>query len=385
MTNLVSQAFSELVPDAWRNEIGFSPEIESANNLLFASELSEAECASIINDWIQKHQPCLFGKIAAKFGKITYCILKESDLERSDAFLTEKIQAFRTEWTREGFNGKKSGFIILVISPRVSSAVPNEAMMRLANRLCSLYLLEETSVDKIYQEEIFLEKPGPERTTWKWNAGVNYFSTHGDKRWWQDHRIPGGMAFSINSVGHMVKSGMLAGAMKELNALLGAPEEGWESTRVDSPEDALQYAMLTIDNASDAISGKATELLPLPANLNELPVHECPIKLPKIIQDKNFCEYKGQYHTDFTLPSEYFLPAIERPVDLQTHLLDFTYLIDKHIDNPDFLRLLQGQQIRGAGSNLMQKIELAKTKQGIAVEQTVNVEDNDRLKKALIS
>jgi hypothetical protein len=76
----------------------------------------------------------------------------------------------------------------------------------LALRLCSLYLLEEVAPDRIFLDEIWLEKPGRDATTWRWHAGVNSFRAQGDGRWWQDHLMPGGIAFSVNSVGHMVKS-----------------------------------------------------------------------------------------------------------------------------------------------------------------------------------
>lgn len=66
-------------------------------------------------------------------------------------------------------------------------------MKALAQQLCSLYLLNEVDVDRIYHEEIFLEQPGADCRMWQWMAGVNYFCTNGDGRWWQDHRIPGGL------------------------------------------------------------------------------------------------------------------------------------------------------------------------------------------------
>jgi len=67
----------------------------------------------------------------------------------------------------------------------------------------------------------------------------------------------------------------------------------------------LELAMRTIDMAANAVSGKATELLPGPTGMAE-----CPVKLSKKVHDKNYCEYKGYYHTDYTLPSEYFSPDI---------------------------------------------------------------------------
>ncbi len=348
----IAALFNNLHQDTWRHQVGFSPEIESANRELFQFSSGEAGAIQIINEWIEQSQPCLFGRLAAKVGLLSYCILTEDDLLGSEQHLLEKIQSARTEWKREGLLGRKSGFIISVISERIACSVPDDSVKALALRICSLYLLDETHADRVCLDDLFLEMPGPLRTTWKWDTGVNYFSSHGDKRWWHDHRFPGGLAFSINSVGHMVKSGMMAMHIADLAKLMGAPEQGLVSTRIDSPEDALAYAMLTIDNASDAISGKATELLSLPANVNELPVPKCPTKLPRIVEDKNYCEYKGYYHTDYTIPSEYFIANIERPAAICPHRLDFTYLFGDDPLSSDRRRLKEGVRIRGGKKSM---------------------------------
>src|SRR6185503_5308209 len=109
-----------------------------------------------------------------------------------------------------------SGFVILALGQEIANSEPSDTCLRLAERLTSLYLLENVEADVIYHDELFLEIPGSQRATWRWLCGVNYFCAHGDKRWWRDHRIPGGMAVSVNSVGHMVKSGKLANVMSDL-------------------------------------------------------------------------------------------------------------------------------------------------------------------------
>jgi len=215
MANTIAHYLAQLKPDDWVQQVGFSLEVEAANRSLFESGASEAESSRILSDWLQAHQPCLFGRIAAKHGALSYCILNESDLEQSDEAIREKIQTSRLEWTREGFEGKKSGFIILAVSPRIAYARPSPEMRELARRLCYLYLETEIRMDHIHLDQIYLQKPGSRLTTWKWYAGVNYFCAQGDMRWWQDHRIPGGMAFSVHSVGHLVKSGIIANAMRE--------------------------------------------------------------------------------------------------------------------------------------------------------------------------
>lgn len=388
MASSISDLLSQLRLDSWRARQGFSPEVEEANRELFRPDITEIQAEQVLSGWLQKHQPCLFGRIAAKLGAVSYCILKETDLQQSDELIKQKIQTARLAWTHEGFEGGKSAFVILAISPQIASALPGPEMRELARRLAYLYLEEDIVMDNTHLEQVYLQKPGARLTTWKWFAGVNYFCAQGDKRWWQDHRIPGGMAFSINSVGHLVKSGMIANAMKELDRMMDAPDESYPETKVDSLAKALELAMRTISKASDAISGKATELLPLPEDTSKLPVPVCPVNLSPAMSEKNFCEYRGHYHTDHTLPSEYFLPDVERPEGLEVHSLDLTYLFHKSIDNPDFRLMGEGQQIRRieADANTtptLAEMDHAQLKRQIGEETEVLISEQKRLRAAL--
>lgn len=382
MSQDVSSLLSKMRNDQWRQNVGFSQEMEHVQLTLLNDRSSYEECRYVLNQWIQHHQTCLFGRIGAKLGLISYCILKESDLQADDHVIGDKIQEARTLWTKEGYEGKKSAFVILCISPKIVFGIPDETMNELARKLCSLYLMEEVTNDRIFLDQIFLEKPGQSKTTWMWDTGVNYFCSQGDRRWWQDHRIPGGMAFSVNSVGHMIKSGVIAKKMNELEEILAAPSEDLVGSRIDSTGAALQYAMLTIDNATEAVSGKATRLLPLPGDLSQLPVLECPITLPNALKGKNFCEYSGYYHTDMTLPSEYFMKDVERPASIQSHSLDFSYLFAKEGD-PDRARLLFGRRIRAGAPGTGTAADSGPEKYSKAYEQEIQISHQLRLVKAL--
>jgi hypothetical protein len=341
----IAELHSCLTPDPWRSESHFAEDIYAANAQILATNNS-MEIADALRQWLQKFQPCLFGRLAAKMDLLSFCILTKDDLVKEDAFIKTKIQEARTNWTREAFQGKKSGFIVLAASFELANAEPNLALREFAARLCSLYLLDDIATDTIYSDEVFLEKPDVARTTWKWLAGVNVFATCADSRWWQDHRIPGGLAFSVNSVGHMVKSGMLAEVMAEMNRLLGGHTEDIVISKVDSLEKALEFAMRTIFLASDAVSGKATELLPIPSEVSSSAVPRCPVKLPSFLRDKNYCEYKGKYHTDVTIPAEYFTPDVTASSTGREHRLDFTYLFQKDVENPAFDTMGLGRRVR---------------------------------------
>ena len=106
---------------------------------------------------------------------LSFCILTEDDLNGSDQSIQEKIQSARTKWTADGFEGKKSGFILYVMSDKLAHATPNETLMAIVKQICSYYLLEEIEQDIIYTDEIFLEKPGTDRITWKWVSWSKLF------------------------------------------------------------------------------------------------------------------------------------------------------------------------------------------------------------------
>jgi hypothetical protein len=186
-----------------------------------------------------------------------------------------------------------------------------------------------------------LEMPAPSRMTWRWNVGVNYVGSAGDKRWWQDHRIPGGVGFSTNSVGHLAKAGMIAEKTNELQQLVPESSDELVATKINSMPTALEWAMRTIHNASESPSGKATELSPLSSSSTSM---ECPIKLPTFLQDRNHCTYRGWYHTDVTVPSEYSRADAERPAGAMSHELHFTYLFDTDLSNPDYVTTATGEE-----------------------------------------
>lgn len=352
MSQSVADLLTKLTPDPWRTSTSFSADIADANKRIFeAGNASDVICG-VLGEWLGgKYQPCLIGRIAARRNLISYCVLTEQDLQQDDEAISAKIQDARTRWTGEGFAGKKSGFVLLAASPTIAFSAPDQHLKALAQRLCFLYLQQAVDADRIYQEDIFLEKHGEERSTWKWLAGVNYFCANGDGRWWQDHRIPGGLAFSVNSVGHLAKSGALAQeVMNAWNPIDGVPPDWGVVTQVNSLDKALEFAMRTINMASNTVSGKATELLP--SSDTGFSRSKCPVRLPSFLDGKDFRAYHSYYNTDFTIPSEYFLPDITRPSHCKVWKMDLSYLYDSSLDNPDYVAMGTGRRIRGASKRI---------------------------------
>jgi hypothetical protein len=102
--------------------------------------------------------------------------------------------------------------------------------------------------------------------------------------------------------------------------------------------------MQTIDKSSTTISGRATRLLPAPVD-ESLLVPKCPGELPVDLADKDCRRYEGFYHTDHSVPSDYFLDNVERPPTIQARQLDFTYLFDDRLDNPDYINMGEGRRV----------------------------------------
>ena len=371
----VRELVAGLKVDAWRSRVGFTADVQDAHDRLDSALTKDAK-AQLINSWLGagRNQPCLFGRMAARFGRIGFCVIDDEDLKKPDDEIRQLIQDQRLAWIRRTFRGEQSAFVLLVLSKTIALAEPDDTMKDLAGRVILLYLQREPRFDEVILEEAFLEKPGWDTVVWRWDVGVNYFCAQGDKRWWHDHRIPGGFAFSVNSVGHLAKSTQLTGLLDGLNAELGIDGGATTAQHVDSLEKALEFAMRTIDGASTAVSGKATCLRDRgPAT------PACPIALPRHLQAKDPTTYFGLYHTDHTLPSAYFTPAVERSGAVPGHDLDFTYLWLRSPENPAYYTMGQGVRVR---EDLTVPELVRADKRGHVIPEEIRAADANLLRRA---
>ena len=365
-----------LEPDTWRDTCPFEASVREANDALLQTT-DGTSAAAILDRWLARNQPCLFGRSAARQGLLSHCVLFEADIKKSDEHVRDVIQNARTDWTRRGFRGEKSGFVITVVSPSLIAARPGPTLRTFTQRLCGLYLLDDVACDQVYMDDLFLESPSHAGQVWRWRAGVNYFAANGDGRWWQDHRIPGGIAFSVNSVGHMARSGAINKLLTEGAAVLGLNPADLPPAPIDSLDKALLVAMQTIGGASDAISGKATWLRDAPGNAP--PNRRCPAHFPPKLQQFDPCEYGGYYHTDFTVPSEYFEDSADRPTHVRDRTLDFTYLRDASVENPAHITMGLGQRVKGEADEAWAVPQQRQQARG----ELVAISDSSRLKVAL--
>jgi hypothetical protein len=352
----ISTAFQRISTDDGRKKIGFDPSfVETSDKLLAATD--DTERARVLGDWLKTSQPCIFGHLAVERGLIEYCFISEEHLTSTDEDICAIIRTARDEWRSLARHGLRSAFVILALGRRVFEAKPDEALQELALALCAQYLRVSVQPDRIYNDtiELLSLKREPAR---RWNVGVNFFGAQGDRRWWNDHRIPGGIGFSMNSVGHLVASETrrraVAEPKPEPTSRLAAKRARAErelaesqQTSVRSLPVALKYAMHTIRGASVGNEptmswGPATMLLRASPDLKRCPFEE-------VVKDRHLgsvdhVSYAGWYHTDITVPSEYFRSDWTKPADIRSPFrLDFSYLHRK--GSADYKELAEGRPV----------------------------------------
>jgi hypothetical protein len=323
-TWVVSDLIEQLQADPWRDQQPFSDDVEKCQRVLFDRSRTRQDKLDALNDWLAKFQPCLFGQMEAKQKRLAFCLLTENDLARSDEEIQLRIEEERQDWKRQAIAGETHAFIILAVSEGIARARLGTELLNLAQRICELYL-GFSDEDEIFHDELLLEIAAPEQTERRaWKVGVNYFSAQGDGRWWQDHRIPGGMAYSMNSVGHMARTHVERAMRRDpdlAKRLADVPREKlvfW----------ALPKAMKTIGEKIEP-GTRGTWLAPH-GSFQEDKVPPTFEKRQQYFGDlAQFSEnrYKGLYHTDETIPSAYFDPDLWKQEDLvERDDLYFNYL-----------------------------------------------------------
>ena len=309
--------------DPWRARNVFSADMADCHRVLYDPAASRTEMAEALAAWLGDWQPCLFGRMEARQHRLAFCILTENDLERSDQEIRQKIQDERAAWRDRARTGATHGFLIVAVAERIAFARPGPLLQELASTLCSLYLNFDEP-DTIHHDELILEIANRGRIAeWRrWKVGVNYFSAQADGRWWSDHRIPGGMAFSMNSVGHMART------RAEQALAKSGPLAIAEGSRERLVYWALPTAMKTIGpNPRDGIRGTWLVEHGGFGQDTEPPTFEMRERWFKQLARYSHHGYHGRYHTDVTIPSDYFKEGLWKLEEIgERDDLLFTYL-----------------------------------------------------------
>ena len=248
-------------------------------------------------------------------------MLEEKDilnLKRGDEDLRDTIEDHRKVWKRYALHGRSSSFVILVNSPTLALTEPSPQFQGACRRLMELYIGAPVADDTILEqhEYVYLAKTiNGRRTFLRFATLPNLFCAQGDRRWWHDHRTPGGIMITSNALGHY------------MHCLTSGPEPDRKK--------ALKQAMMTIQNAhlskSRRLRQPATELVARPQGE------------PTSLSGTTFEEfsarrYQGYFHTDHLIPSVFFQKG--QPT---SHFEDLglAYIHDKSED--DYAELMGGE------------------------------------------
>jgi hypothetical protein len=120
MARTIADLVAALTPDSRRSQIGFDPDFAAANDRMLNAK--STEIPEILRGWLSRHQPCLFGRIAAKKDLLSFCILGDGDIARGDEAVRDTIQTARLQWKKDAHLGRKSGFTVLAVSRKVAEA-----------------------------------------------------------------------------------------------------------------------------------------------------------------------------------------------------------------------------------------------------------------------
>jgi hypothetical protein len=341
--NATNELFARLSGDPRRISHPFSDDILQANALLHNTAATEEEMGECARLWCLRRQPCQFGKVAASEGRIHFCFLTEQAVSTwSDKEILEKITEEKNLWKqRAAFDPLRGAhsFVLVVASHNVAFAAPDQHLRAFSDHILELAGWEPDRrgarrKNTVTSDVLYLKHPS-DGSFYGFRFNADFFACAGDRRWWHDHRFPGGIAFTANSTGHMI-------AARE-----------WYQGKHDTRSWALIQAMLTINNAmptcktestDPAEQGRVTWLRLLDASGKPLVQDSrCPLaKIPAPLEGKDWTRYEGVLHTDHAVREEFFLDREVAPMTSKPYLMDFTYLFDDRQE--DFVQFTGGER-----------------------------------------
>jgi hypothetical protein len=113
--------------DAFRSRQAFSPDMEAVHAILFNSKYDRQAKIRAYRGWLEKNQPCVFGKTAATNKNVYICLLEEHEIlrmARGDADMEETLRDHRQVWKRLALEGLASSFVILLTSKHLITRDP---------------------------------------------------------------------------------------------------------------------------------------------------------------------------------------------------------------------------------------------------------------------
>lgn len=336
--------YEGLRADHRRESKPFSQDLREANDLLHYPYAIDQDLVEAMRQWCMKRQPCQFGRFAASKNQIHFCFLREIDLARGEKGIAAKIAESKRLWKQRAIvdAAPPHGFLLVFASPKVALAAPDDNLRRFADKVLELAgwgpARRGSKRDNAISSDFLYLKNPADGHFYGFQFNVDFFASAGDGFWWHDHRIPGGIAFTANSTGHM----------RHFRDWYGQPGS-------DHGEWAVKQAMITIAQAHPTASGGAagspqaegrvTWLRDLDANgtplLAQIP---CPlVNVPGQLKGKDWTRYEGVLHTDHAVRAEFFADRAGPITADKPYLMDFTYLYDRA--QADFIKFMAGVRV----------------------------------------
>lgn len=317
--------------DALRARTPFSEDIEATNAILFNPKYSKRTKVRAYRRWLEQNQPCVFGRVAAKNKNVFVCLLEEREIlamKRGDEDLHATLQDYRQVWKRHALEGLVSSFVIVIVTPSLVLKQPDDKLKEIARRLLELYMEIDRIDDDTYhtqREYVFLRRvANGKQGLFKFSTLPNIFCAQGDRRWWHDHRTPGGLMVTSNALGHFMYS--------RGRGQLDANGKMW----------ALENAMRTINNAYQGSAKGSTKFCPATNLVPARPGETSPLRPTSEFSSKSADHYEGYFHTDHLIPSVYFEPKQLKTAPRRYDDLTFRYIYDEAADPVEHHELMTG-------------------------------------------
>ena len=316
--------------DAFRSRQAFSPDVEAIHAILFNAKYDRQAKIRAYRGWLEKNQPCVFGKTAATNKNIYICLLEENEIlrmARGDADVEETLQDHRQVWKRLALEGLASSFVILLTSKHLITREPNTALKEICRRLLELYMQIQIPDDTyhIEREYVFLRRP--DSALLKFSTLPNIFCAQGDGRWWHDHRTPGGVMITSNALGHFVYART-------------------KKAQLDPAACAstLEQAMRTIANACKRPSNGKMKYAHCPATslVPRQPGDPTPLRQTSEFASNSPDHYAGYFNTDHLIPSVFFQKDRDPKTLRRYDDLSFRYIFDPSTDPDGHAELMAG-------------------------------------------
>ena len=320
--------------DRFRTSHPFSEDVESTHAILFNSRYNKWKKMDAYRRWLVSGQPCLFGKAAARTKSVFICLLEEHEIlcmKNGDSDLKDTIQDHRQVWKRYALDEPFSSFLVLLVGKRLVGKEPGNQLKEISRRLLEIYMeVERVNDDTILpqREYVFarVAQKDADAKLLKFGTLPNVFCAQADRRWWHDHRTPGGIMITSNALGHFELFRNGEGNIGEKEKLHG-----------------LDNAMRTITNAYGNDRPKrglphcpATRLVSLDEG------EETPIRESSDLHKYSPSHYEGYFHTDHLIPSVFFTKERD-PKDLTLYDdLSLSYIYDPVRDPDDHRELMTG-------------------------------------------